>query len=410
MKEAHASPSSSISKATDHPEENKPQNVRRPWIPILAVALIVAAAVAYRQLSHSHQAIEKPPESLTVAKGIVTITKDAPQWDYLSFDKAIEQQALPPLPAPARVTVDERKAQPIFSQLPGRIERVMVQLGESVKAGTPLLSIRSTSLPDLKRDADLARSSVVLKQATVDRLKDLVALKAVPEKELLSAEQELNEAHLALTTSGGKQKALRLGGLDGSGLFMIRADGPGTVVERHALVGMEVGPEKDEPLVFLAQLDEVVVIADLVDSEAQLVSLGATASIRLSGNNTDAFEGKVEYVGRLVDPLRHTVAVRIRVDNKNGKLRPNAFARVIFPPASHQLVVVPSEAVVTDDDKSVVFVKQSESGGSTTIHKRTVQLGRSRDGKVELLSGLQAGETYVSKGALLILNAIDLAE
>jgi len=182
------------------------------------------------------------------------------------------------------------------------------------------------------------------------------------------------------------------------------------VVERRALVGMEVGPEKDEPLVFLAQLGEVVVIADLVDSEAQLVAVGSTASIKISGNNGDVFEGVVEYVGRLVDPVRHTIAVRIRVNNKEGKLRPNAFARVTFPPAAHQMVVVPSESVVTDDDRSVVFVKKTQHGDTTQIHKRVVQLGRSRDGKVEILVGLEAGEEYVSRGALLILNAIALSE
>lgn len=394
---------------TGKPLETQQRRRRRYVVPLVALTLI-CGGLAWRLLSDITVAPQQVPEPFRVSKGAVTLEKDAPQWAYLNFATSKEQSALPPLPAPARVTVDERKAEPIYSQLPGRVEQVAVQLGDTVKAGTPLVAIRSTSLPDLKRDADLARSSVVLKKATVDRLRDLVALKAVPEKELLAAEQELNEARLSSTTSAGKQQALRLGRLDGSGLFWIRADAPGTVVERRALVGMEVGPEKDEPLVFLAQLDQVIVIADLVDSEAQLVSLGSLATVKITGNNTDSFVGTVEYVGRIVDPLRHTIAVRIRVDNKEGKLRPNSFARVTFPPAAHQVLVVPSEAVVTDDDRSVVFVREPAAGKTTVIHKRVVTLGRSREGEVEIMSGLRAGEDYVSRGALLILNAIDLAE
>jgi hypothetical protein len=66
---------------------------------------------------------------------------------------------------------------------------------------------------------------------------------------------------------------------------------------------------------------------------------------------------------------------------------------------------VPAEAVVTDDQQSFVFVR----GDGDALQRREVILGRQRGGQVEIVRGLAPGETYVTKGALLLLNAVDLA-
>jgi multidrug efflux pump subunit AcrA (membrane-fusion protein) len=109
----------------------------------------------------------------------------------------------------------------------------------------------------------------------------------------------------------------------------------------------------------------------------------------------------------VVDPERRAVEVRIRVANADRALRPNSLVEILFsPPASSLRVRVPSSAVVTDGEKSVVFVAQSPS----RLERVPVTLGRQRDGEVELLAGLAPGTRYVSSGALLLLNEVDLAD
>jgi len=101
------------------------------------------------------------------------------------------------------------------------------------------------------------------------------------------------------------------------------------------------------------------------------------------------------------------VEVRVRVPNTGHVLRPNAFVQVAFVPADAPRIVVPAEAVVTDDQQSFVFVRSGEHPGA--LERREVMLGRQRGGRVEIVRGLAPGETYVTKGAILLLNAIDLA-
>ena len=380
--------------------------------PTLIAAIILAAiggaGVAVAVLRR--QPVEPATAAaFTVNKGAVELAPGAPQWRYIDLATAKRSDPLPPVPAPARVAVDEARSAPIYAPLAGRVERVEVQLGQRVKPGDRLLAIRSSALPELGREVESARAALGVKAALAERVKDLVGLRAVPEKDLILAEQERREAELSLKAAEGKRRSLRLSALDDSGLYWVTATRGGTVVERRALVGMEVGPDRAEALLAIADLQQVIVVADLLERDTAAIKVGQTARVTDAALGGEAVEGTIEYVAQLVDPARRTVAVRLRVPNAEHKLRPNAFAQVLFTGTGGPRVVVPSEAVVTDDQKSVVFVKRTGPGGTTRLERREVEVGRVRDEKTEILSGLADGETFVSRGALLLLNALDLA-
>jgi multidrug efflux pump subunit AcrA (membrane-fusion protein) len=153
------------------------------------------------------------------------------------------------------------------------------------------------------------------------------------------------------------------------------------------------------------------VVADVLERETVGLAVGQKAEVTDVALGGEAVTGTVEYVAPLVDPVRRTVAVRVRVPNPGHKLRPNAFAQVTFAraPGGEHHIVVPAEAVVTDDQKAVVFVRSAAPGGATRLERRTVQVGRVREGQAEIVAGLAEGETFVTRGALLLLNALDLA-
>lgn len=388
---------------------------RSPWRPFVWGALCMAGAsavvfaVAFRG-SHT-----PAPATGSAAPGLVPLDDNAvampagaPQWKYVETAVASKGAPLMPVPAPAHVAVDEARESPVFAPLAGRVEEVAVQLGQEVKAGTKLVAIRSSTLPELAREIESAKATLAVKTTGVERVRDLVQLKAVPEKDLLLAEQERHEAELALHASEGKKNSLHIGAMDANGLYWVSAPRAGTVVERRALVGMEVGPDRSEPLVSVADLSEVIVVADVLESDIASVKPGESAVVTGAALGDERLTGTVNYVAQLVDPVRRTVAVRLRVANQNRRLRPNAFAQVSFPAAGGDRVVVPAEAVVTDGQRTVVFVKRPGQSGQDRLERRSVRVGRTRDGRTEILEGLAQGETYVARGALLLLNALTL--
>ncbi|HET6279964.1 MAG TPA: efflux RND transporter periplasmic adaptor subunit [Polyangia bacterium] len=399
----------STSSSEPDPHEHVPALSARARRAVIAVALI-GAGLGLGLLLQRKPAPSGPPSTgLRADSGALVAAANAAELRYVSVATAAVATPLAPLPAPARVVVAESRASSIVAPLAGRVEQVAVQLGDEVKPGAKLVAVRSASLPELGRDIDTARASLAVKRASVERIRDLVQLHALPEKDLILAEEEKRETEIGLRSSEGKRKSLRLGAVDASGLYWLTASREGTIVERHVLVGMEVGPDHAEPLLAIASLDEVVVVADILEADAAGVRPGQSASVTAANCEDTPLEGTVEYVAAVVDPLRRTVAVRVRVKNQGHRLRPNAFAQVTFKGNVGQpRIQVPAEAVVTDGQNAVVFVRSDDGAGHYRFERRTARVGRSRDGKTEVLDGLRPGETYVVHGALLLLNALDL--
>ncbi|HEY3445894.1 MAG TPA: efflux RND transporter periplasmic adaptor subunit [Myxococcales bacterium] len=374
-----------------------------PWMLASALALPLAACVA-ALLAQAPPAAPPAPEPVQADRQGVTIASGAHQWDYLTLAVAAEGPALPPLPVPGRVGFDELRTAAVGVPLAGRIERVLVRLGDSVRKGDPLFSVRSREFADIDKDVAAARQSVEVKRRIRDRSKDLYALNAVPEKELLAADAELQEAALTLKAAEAKRQSLAVAAA-GDNLFWVRAPRAGFVVSLDASASQEVSSERADPLLRISDTSEVLVTADVPEADAGALAAGHQALIR----TRDGVErrGVVQRVATVVDPQRQTLAVRIVAGNADGALKPNAFVDVtLLPRDAERRVQVDEDAVVSDGDHSSVFVLE----GERRLAKRDVQPGRRGHGKVEVLSGVAAGTQYVAKGALLLLNQIDLAD
>jgi len=345
-----------------------------------------------------------PAPTLTVAGDAVTLEENAPQWSYLELAVAEEKPALSPPPAPGRVTFDEKRSAAAGSPLPGRVEQVQVRLGDQVKSGDRLFAIRSGALADLDREFEQARNEVTAKTRIAQRARELVALRAAPEKDQLEAEEDLRQAQLALKAATAKRESLNAT-LDDDTHFWVTAPRGGTVVELDVSPGLEVGPDRDKPLLRLSNIDEVLVLADLQEQDAYDLAVGSPVTIQTPTGDVTR-PGVVEQVSQVVDPQRHTVEVRVRAQNADHALRPNAFVEVsLAPDPARRRVRVPGEAVVSDGKRSVVFVTHDAG----RLERVPVTVGRRRDGEVELQDGLAPGTRYVAKGAILLLNQIDLA-
>jgi cobalt-zinc-cadmium efflux system membrane fusion protein len=372
------------------------------------VAVLVAIAVAIGMLGFRHsnqtEADVGPPFSVTGDR--IEIHDNAPTWSYVEFARADVQAPVPPAPVPARVAFDESRAAPIVPPLPGRIDAVPVRLGQRVSKGDQLAAIRSPELVDLTKEVELKHSEETARAKAVERLRALVELHAEPTKKLVEAEQELAQAQLARQGAELKLRSLAVAQED-AGLYWLLAPRDGVVVQRNALIGQEVGPDRAEPLMVVAEVDEVIVSADVPEGDVAGLQIGQPAHVLTSGGAEAGLSGRIEYIGEVVDPQRRMVDVRVRVANPDRLLRPNAFVQVAFVPGESERVVVPADAVVTDDQQSFVFVRSADQPG--TLERREVVVGRQRGGRVEIARGLEPGETYVTKGAILLLNAVDLA-
>lgn len=363
---------------------------------------LLLCAVAAAACSKPEE-VKTTPTIVTDAKG-VSLTPDAPQWKYVELSVAQESTPLTPLPSPGHVDFDEKRTANVGSPLSGRVESLQVRLGDTVKKGDRLFSVRSGAFADLDREVETSKAEVNVKERLLARVKDLYQLKAAAEKEVLSAEAELKEAELAHKAAEAKKGSLQVD-TAGDNLFWVRAPRAGTVVDLDVYASQEVTPDRDKALMRISDLDEVLVMADMPESDVGDMQVGAPVKVRTQVGGIER-EGKVDHVSEVIDVRRRTVEVRVRIDNSDRRLRPNAFVEVLplAEPGAKGLKV-PDTAVVTDGNRSLVFVAKAAG----RLEPVQVVPGRRRDGEVEIRAGLEPGARYVSRGALLLLNQVELA-
>jgi len=366
---------------------------------VVSGVAIVAALFFHRKLPAEPQ----PPAGLRVDKDSVTLAGGAPQWKALRLGKAEAAHEHWSDTFPARFRVDEAVASRVGSPLSGRVTQVSVELGQSVKAGAPLFAVASPDIAALRAEQQKAAVDLEVTRAAYERVKAMVEARALPAKDELESDQQEKQAELALKLAKMKLSSLKVS-TRGENEFTVVAPRDGVIIEKTVLPGQQV--TSDDSLVSVAELDVVWVLADLFEADAAGIANGTTARVTSPSLPGFSEEAPVERVSSVVDPERHTVAVRVKLENREGRMRPNMFAEVTFrTAAAPNAVEMAASALVSDGSKQYAYVLE----GAGRFVRRNIVAGSQRDGKVTVLSGLKAGETVVEQGAVLLDNQIDLS-
>lgn len=366
------------------------------YVPLLVSALFLAAC----RESQSPRELSKH----RVATDTVRLTERSRKALRFQIAPAQASTPLAPVAVAGRVTTIDHRTSPVVAPLEGHIVKVSVSLGERVKSGAKLALVRTPHLAEWQRGARASEVALRTRQSTVARLRQLVEQRIAPQHDLIVAESELEEARVSRDAARARLQSLSILP-EGDTAYWLLAARPGTVVQLSAAPGELVGPNAAKTMATVADIDEVLVIADLPAGAVRDVAPGTIVEIRSPGSTSDPVLGRVELVAAVMDPDRQTVPIRIRVDNSGHLLRPNAYVDAQFLPSDRTPTVqVPASAVVRDGLAAVVFVQV----GPDSVRKRTVQLGRQAADRVEVLAGLSEGDPIVTSGALLLLNALDI--
>lgn len=365
-----------------------------------AVILGLGAVVLARHYKRPDPPTETKAPGMTVGSDAVTLANDAPMWGVVKLAPAQPSEPHWTDPVPARIVFDEARTSRMGSPLAGRVTGVLVERGQHVKMGERLFTVSSPGLAELR--AELEKSAVEAGTAKVnyDRTKALVDAGSLPAKELVTSQQAVAEAELAVRLANSKLSSLKVTG-NGEASFTVTAPRDGVVVEKTLNVGQNVDASSGSVMA-IADLSDVWVVADLFENDVGQLVQGTKAKVIIGG--TTEVDGQVDQVSAVVDPDRHTVPVRVRLANLEGTLRPNSYAQIKFYDPNTAKVALPASAVLSDGLTSYVYVKEKDG----SLKRRVVTAGSSSAGKMPILAGLEPGDQVVVQGAILLDNQIQL--
>jgi membrane fusion protein, heavy metal efflux system len=372
-----------------------------------AFAVLCSAAAIAASLMYSTKPPEPPPArtDMVVSADSVQLSEAAPQWSALRLGQAAAPHEIYSDAVPARVRIDETLAARVGSPLAGRVNQVFVELGQRVKKGDKLFTVVSADLSTLRSELEKANVEVEVARAQHQRVHDMVAARLMPGKEELAAEAQKRQAELNQRAAQSRLQALRVNIAKADNEFTVTAPRAGVVVDKLVLPSQEV--DTNTSLMQIADVAAVWVVADMFENgDASAISEGAPVRILLPSQPGTVLQAQVEQVSAVVDPDRHSIPVRVRLDNLDGRLKPNQYVemrlRLSVPESAAE---VPASALVSDGATQYIYVQEKPG----MLKRRKVTTGATRENRVVILKGLTVGETIVEQGGILLDNQIDLS-
>jgi multidrug efflux pump subunit AcrA (membrane-fusion protein) len=393
---------------------------------LLAVLLCLILFVAACSDSHSNTT-----QNAEAASAPAPISVEAAKVETRQVQRSVE----------AVGTLDPNEEVMVSNQVEGIVEKLFVDLGDSVQAGQLIAQIDTRELElnvhqqEAALQQELARVGMTDPNASFDdgatsqvrqaeaafadakirleRTKRLAESGVIPQQQLDAQQAQFDGAEAALrsaretvrnirATIAARKAALALAQKKLADAKIV-APLSGFIKERPAAAGQFL--KANSPVVTIVQNSPLKLHADVPESAVAYVRAGRSVQFHVDAFPDRIFEGKITRLAPSVDQQSRTLNLEALVNNSDGVLKPGFFARVrVQTDRKDKVLVVPFESLVTASGIEKVFVID---GGRVT--ERIVRSGARLEDAVEIVDGLKADEVVARSNVASLQQGREVA-
>lgn len=275
-------------------------------------------------------------------------------------------------------TLEAEQEADVVAKTTGIIQRLLVEEGDFVEEGQVVAILERDRL-----EIEAKRTAVEMSRME----SDLRRFKELYDKKLTSSET-YEKAKFDLDA---QRAAHELAELELS-YTSVRSPISGVITERLVKVGKLV--ETHQPLFRVDDFDPLEAILFVPERELATLAAGQAAMVYVDALPGVPFEGNLARLSPVVDPTTGTFKVTVQLEDQTGRLKPGMFSRVsIVHDTREQAVVVPREALISEDGRDYVFLVEEDR-----VKRILVETGYVNDGVVEIRAGLNSGQQIVTSG------------
>jgi len=361
---------------------------------LIEIGVLLVAAVGYVAGHDPKTAAAQAPALATPAPVVANaagVSDNAPDngfnADFVKTAAPAQQMVADTIPITGKLSLDKQQLRIASSRVAGRLGRIFVFEGQSVKAGEALAEIYSPDYISAEHEFILAKGfrDTLAKDPSDAELRDDAEATYQSAANKLKVLGASAEDVAALARTGQVDEYLK-----------VRAPISGVVTQRNVDPGgyLNVG----DPLMSLANLDTLWLFVNTYDSDYPSLKLGQELSFQSSSLPGQDFSGQIAFIAPSVDPATHTLPIRCNVPNPQFLLRPEMFVRGTLKVGQRSAWVVPKSAVIHIRDTDYVIVKD-QAGHYTRV---AVQGHPLEPDQYAITGGLAQPESIVTDGGLLV--------
>ncbi len=294
----------------------------------------------------------------------------------------------------ATATLEAEKVAQILARVTGVVEEILVEEGDDVAAGDPLLKVDND---EYRYRLEQAASTTANLRSRYERMEKMM-------KEELATEEEFQSVRSELASAEANEGLARLA----LSHTTVTAPFSGRVTGRLVDVGQNL--TMGDAVMIMADFNPLLARVHVPSREFRKLQADQPVNLVLDSTGTP-LAGHIKLISPVIDPTSGTIKLTIEVPEYPDGTRPGDFAQVqIVTEKRDQILLVPRIAVLTDKGESVVYtvVPGEETESEPAAERRIVEVGFTDDDRAQILSGLSLDETVVVKGQRSLKNGSPL--
>jgi membrane fusion protein, heavy metal efflux system len=329
----------------------------------------------------------------------IFVPESSPLRERLTVIPAPAQPQSARITAPGLVESNPARTVAVLPAGGGRVRALKVSLGDRVQRGQVLAIIDSPDLAQAYDDNDKAASAARLAAANLKRSEEQFKIGATAQRDLDQARTDNQQAVAEHLRTRARLRSMEApeSARGPARLLSVRAPVPGSITTLAIAPGAMIN-DITQSIMSIADLSVVWVTAQVAEKDLPGLAPGQDAEVTVNAYPGKTLHGKVLFVSAVIEPDSHRNKTRIAFENPDYALKPNMFTTVTLYGPALTRVVLPSSALLMNNDRTTVFVATA----AWTFERRTVEPLLEGSSQVTIASGVQPGEQVVIKGGILL--------
>lgn len=316
-------------------------------------------------------------------------------------EKATEQPLKNALNFYGKITADNNKLLEVYPVVGGYVTKVFVELGDYVKKGQILATIRSTEVASFEKELEDAKTDVIVSKNNLKVAQELFQGKLNAERDVIEAKSQVDKAQSQLQRI---QETYSIYHLNKGAIYEVKSPLNGFIIEKKINQDMLLRGDHTDNIFDIAEINDVWAIANVNESDIDEVKLGYDASVTTLSYPDKVFKGKVDKLFNIIDPETKAMKVRIKLKNDSFLLKPEMRANILLTHTEDsKMLAIPTKALIFDKSRYYVMVFKDRMN----IETRPVEIFRKVGDTSYISSGLKEGEQVMTQNQLLVYDALN---
>ncbi len=301
------------------------------------------------------------------------------------------------------VSFDENKVVNVYPFSSGQVLGVNVSVGDYVKIGQTLATIKSADIAGNYADLTISEKDLAIAKREMGNAEELYKNGISSEKEYLEAKEAYSKA---VANTGKMRTQIQINGggrTTANGTYVVTAPRSGYIVQKLINAGNFIRNDNNSNMFTIGDIRDVWIWANVYETDIAKVKEGYSATVTTLAYPDSVFMGRIDKISQALDPVTKVMKIKIVLPNPNGTLKPEMFANIaISNKETKQMLAVPSSAIINDNQHSFVVVYRSKMDAVI----RQVSILKTANNITYISSGLGLGEKVITNNQILIYKKL----